>query len=176
MSLENNIDKKIEELKDLFIKSNNKKHILDKAIKDKSLGNIDNYEKELDIWRQSLSDTFAKISPALKEIKQGNKTNLDVIIAYLRVKERYFRSGYLKSRIARSIRKLRFEDNEKKELAKVIIDSINASGEEFKEIAKLVPYAYHNKLENDIEQIKADNNSIKSRKLRILERIKKIEK
>lgn len=172
MSLKNGFDKKVNELSLKFDEAknsyNNFRKINSEICKGKK--NLSDYQKELNLFKLKTDAINTIVYLALKELKEGDKSQIATLLAYLSIKERYFRSGYIKEKICKALKKVEFNNEEQQLLTKIIVDNITNAGREFSELIKLVPKVKKQEILSMIDELKnTDQDYIQKRIDRIRE-------
>lgn len=95
---------------------------------------------------------LSRIVPAFESYRKGDDSELYKLYAFLKVKQQFFRGGYLKEDICRKIKHRDFNQEEKELLQQIIIDQIPYAGREFRAYASLVPKIFSDAFKQRIQE------------------------
>ncbi len=166
MSLINSFEKKVKELEVKFLEAKNSYDNFQKVNSEFSKGrkSLNDYQNELKIFKLKTDAINNIVYLALEELKGGDKSQIVTLLAYLSIRERYFRSGYIKEKICKALKKVDFNNEEQQLLTKIIVDNITTAGREFGELIKLVPKVKKQEILTMINELKnTDQDYIQKR-------------
>ncbi len=81
----------------------------------------DVYLTALKIWQKAHIDVHNRIIPIYEELKQGNTNRIETALAYVSIPIQYFRSGYMKEKIYRILKRISLDDEYKEFLRSILI-------------------------------------------------------
>lgn len=79
-------------------------------------------------WRMSLDGIYTpELDDAVKSVKQGDSTKVNMLIEFLECDPRFFRSGYQKERILSALSRIPHSEGTKDRLRRVILHVVDSS-------------------------------------------------
>jgi hypothetical protein len=132
----------------------------------------DRYSQTLSCFSAARRAIDQKVSDALANAKRGDLTQLPLLVAYLEMPGRYFRSGYQRTDVWRLLKRISLDDEQSAILRRIILDQIGTAGPEFQEAAKVAPGVSSPDFCRDVERLcDSDRDYVSSRAEQLLTRI-----
>jgi hypothetical protein len=105
----------------------------------------------------SCAEAEGRVFDSLQRFRKGETKELPALLAFLGYEGRFHRSGYLKGRVARAMKKLDWDEEFKSVLQPIVLASFWTSGREFPEFARLALRLSTPEFRKDIKRLNEDS-------------------
>lgn len=96
---------------------------------------------------------FEKVGTAVDSLEKGDTSQMEIIFAFLKLKQGLKRGGYLKERICRRLKKMNFNEEQKAILQEILLEQLVFGGREFRDYIKLAPKILSLEFKKNIEAL-----------------------
>lgn len=113
------------------------------------------YGETLEQFWKTTNAVDGLIAGAQATLIHGDLKFLPLVLGYLKVQDRYFRSGYRRARLWRLLKHVPMDEEVLSVVREVILEQVRVGGGEYREAARLIPRVNTPELESELRKLES---------------------